>query len=331
MDLSCIFIAFIAVFFVCIVFACLIDSRRAPIEIKGAHVVITGGSSGIGKEVARLATKKGANVTILARNTKKLQSTIDELKKEAHHGQKLAMVSLDVSTVSCQEIRSSLQSIIGNLGPVKVLVHCAGFSVPGRAWQVSEEDVKRMMDVNYLGSVKVSQALLPDMIANRNGAVIFTSSVAGLVGVYGLAPYCGSKFAIRGYAEALAAEMEPFDIRVSVNCPPDTDTPGFETEQATKPEETKLISEGAGLFQPEEVAQTLLEDGLRGKFLSSNGLDGWLSSHLTIGMAPSNLKDLLLQVSFLGLMRLIVYGYLKYFSYLIQKCHRRRESAKKTE
>lgn len=69
---------------------------------------------------------------------------------------------------------------------------------------MSEADVKLMMDVNYFGSVKVTQALLNDMITHRGGAIIFTSSVAGLVGVYGLAPYCGSKFAVRGYAEALA-------------------------------------------------------------------------------------------------------------------------------
>ena len=83
-------------------------------------------------------------------------------------------------------------------------MNCAGYAVPGRAHQMSDCDVKKMMDVNYLGSVKMTQALLPDLITHRNGAIIFTSSVGGLVGVYGLAAYCGSKFAIRGYAEALA-------------------------------------------------------------------------------------------------------------------------------
>ena len=83
-------------------------------------------------------------------------------------------------------------------------MNCAGFSVPGRAYQMSDYDVKKMIDVNYLGSVKMTQAFLPEMITNREGAIIFTSSVGGLVGIYGLAAYCGSKFAVRGYAEALA-------------------------------------------------------------------------------------------------------------------------------
>ena len=94
---------------------------------------------------------------------------------------------------------------------LQVLVNCAGFSVPGRAYQMSDYDVKKMIDVNYLGSVKMTQALLPEMITNREGAIIFTSSVGGLIGIYGLAAYCGSKFAVRGYAEALAMGMVFFN------------------------------------------------------------------------------------------------------------------------
>ena len=166
----------------------------------------------------------------------------------------MAFASVDVSG-SVEDIRKSLKTLSDQLGPVKALIHCAGFSAPGRAHQVPEADVRRMTEVNYLGSVMVTQALLPDMMASRNGAIIFTSSLAGLAGVYGLAAYCGSKFAVRGYAEALGMEVAPYGIRVSVNCPPDTDTPGFEEENKTKPEETKLISEGAGLFQPNIVAK----------------------------------------------------------------------------
>lgn len=118
---------------------------------------------------------------------------------------------------------------------------------------------------------------------------------------------------------------------MSVNCPPDTDTPGLEAEAATKPEETKLISEGAGLFKPQEVAKTLLHEGLRGKFLTSNGLDGWLSTHLAIGMGHSCLKDLLMQMTLMGLMRFVVFGYLQYFRFLINKCHMKRESTKKKD
>ena len=63
------------------------------------------------------------------------------------------------------------------------------------------------------------------------GVIVFVSSQAALIGIYGLAAYCGSKYAVRGFAEALAMEVRPHGIRVTVCCPPDTDTPGFEEEQ----------------------------------------------------------------------------------------------------
>ena len=80
-----------------------------------------------------------------------------------------------------------------------------GYSYPSRAHQIPEEEVRQLINVNYLGSVMLTQALLPDLMNLKDGgAIIFTSSLAGLTGVYGLSAYCGSKFAIRGYAESLA-------------------------------------------------------------------------------------------------------------------------------
>ena len=110
---------------------------------------------------------------------------------------------------------------------LQVLVNCAGFSVPGRAYQMSDYDVKKMMDVNYLGSVKMTQALLPEMITNREGAIIFTSSVGGLIGIYGLAAYCGSKFAVRGYAEALAMGTGYFSAMSLPRTSKDLNLPSF--------------------------------------------------------------------------------------------------------
>ena len=124
-------------------------------------------------------------------------------------------------------------------------------------------------------------------------------------------------------------ELVPYNIKVSVNCPPDTNTPGYVEENKSKPKETQLICQGAGLYQPSEIATTLLHDGLQGKFLGSFGMDGWLSTNLCIGMAPSSLCDLLFQSSFLGVMRLVAFGYLHYFHHLIRQSHNKRQKAKK--
>ena len=75
------------------------------------------------------------------------------------------------------------------------------------------------------------------------------------MGLFGYTAYAASKFAIRGFAEALEMELKPYNITVTVSFPPDTDTPGFKEEEKGKPKETKLISAAAGLFKPDVVAK----------------------------------------------------------------------------
>ena len=98
--------------------------------------------------------------------------------------------------------------------------------------------------------------------------------MAGLIGVFGYTDYSASKFAIIGFSEALRSELKQYGITVSVLCPPDTDTPGLDEENKTKPEETKAISASAGLMQPDEVARALIKGMQKEKFLIIPGLDG---------------------------------------------------------
>ena len=159
-------------------------STKKHMNIEGSHVLVTGGSSGIGKSVAQEALKLGAtNVTIVARNEDRLEAVLQELNncRINPDEQRVAKASIDVSTESSQGIRAKLKPITDDFGPVSILVHCAGLSHPGRAHQMSDESVKKMMEVNYFGSVKVTQAFLEDMMSQKNGCIIFTSSVAGLV------------------------------------------------------------------------------------------------------------------------------------------------------
>lgn len=81
-------------------------------------------------------------------------------------------------------------------------------------------------------------------------------------GIFGYSAYASTKFALRGLAETLAMEVAPYNISVTLNLPPDTDTPGFAVEELTKPLETKLISEGGGPMAPEIVAEQLMLDAL---------------------------------------------------------------------
>ena len=90
------------------------------------------------------------------------------------------------------------------LGPIKVLIHCAGYSYPSRACEIPEKEIRQMVDTNLYGTIMLTRALLPGLMEDKNeAAIIFTSSIAGLVGAYGHSVYGATKFAIRGYAEAL--------------------------------------------------------------------------------------------------------------------------------
>ena len=124
-------------------------------------------------------------------------------------------------------------------------------------------------------------------------------------------------------------ETRPFGISVTVSFPPDTDTPCFEMEEKGKPEETKIISQTAGLMQPETVAQSMLDDALAGHFMSSPGMDGWMLTNLNAGMTDSTVGRMLVQFSLLGLLRLVGWFYQQYFIRVINGCKKKRQAGKK--
>jgi len=153
------------------------------------------------------------------------------------------------------------------------------------------------MSVNYFGSAQVSHAVVSGMKGRREGGILFVSSQGGLCGVFGFAAYSASKFALRGLAESLAMELKPYNVSVTMGFPPDTDTPGFAKENIDKPKETQLISESAGLQSPESVAKGLLSSTLKGQFISTLGVEGFIQSTVCIGMAPfTSAFDLVIQV-----------------------------------
>jgi len=124
------------------------------------------------------------------------------------------------------------------------------------------------------------------LMKTQGGYIVNVSSIAGIIGVFGLTDYCASKFAIIGFSEALRSELMPHNIMVSVLCPPDTDTPALEVENRTKPIETHAISENAGLMQPEEVAKALVKGIQKKQSLIIPGIEGKFSC-LVKRLAPN--------------------------------------------
>ncbi|KAI1301495.1 3-ketodihydrosphingosine reductase [Halotydeus destructor] len=296
------------------------------LNLKGRHVLITGGSKGIGKAMAIEAVRAGANVTILARNIEDLDRAKLEILKQVIDPvkQKIEAHSVDVSR-DLYAIEQAVADAEAELGPVYMLVNCAGTSVAQRFDETPIDDFKRMMDINYMGSVLTTRAVLPSMKNQKEGVILFVSSVAGLLGLYGYSAYSASKFAIVGLAEVLSMELKPFNISVSVSFPPDTDTPGFEEEQKLKPIETKLISESGGLFSAQTVAAVSLKDAMNKRFGSTVGLESLMVRTVCSGMMPvSSLAELVWQVLTMPIFRIISAIFLNSCHRIVAKCAREK-------
>ncbi|GFY36539.1 3-ketodihydrosphingosine reductase [Trichonephila clavipes] len=260
--------------------------RKRTYDLKNEHCVVTGGSSGIGLAIAIQSAKMGANVTIIARSKARLQAAKDDISTVIKNSQqKVLTFSVDLS--KDPNLKDIVKEAEDNSGPITMLINCAGTSICHRFEETPIEEFRRMLDINFLGSINMTQAVLPYMKERNFGRIGFVSSIAGLVGIYGYSAYSGSKYAILGAAEALQMEVQSHNISVTVSFPPDTDTPGYAEELKDKPIETVRISESAGLFSAKDVAIKTLDDILNKKFMSSVGFEGLLLCYAFSCMKPS--------------------------------------------
>ncbi|XP_074507487.1 3-dehydrosphinganine reductase [Sebastes fasciatus] len=300
-----------------------------PLKLNGAHVVVTGGSSGIGKSIAIECYRQGAFITLVARDEAKLLLAKKELEKFAINDKQVVLcISVDVSS-DYSQVESVIKQAQEKLGPVDMLVNCAGTSFSGKFEEVEVDRFKKLMEVNYLGSVYPTRAVITTMKERRMGRIMFVSSQAGQIGLFGYTAYSPSKFALRGLAESLQMEMKPYNIYVTVAYPPDTDTPGLAAENKMKPLETKLISETSGVCQPDQVAKIIVRDAVQGNFNSSVGPDGYMLSALTCGMSPvTSITEGLQQIVTMGLFRTIALFYLGSFDSIVRRCMIQREQSK---
>ena len=218
-------------------------------SLGGAHVVITGGSSGIGLETARQAVARGARVSLLARDAARLADAAGSVGA-------VATASADVADPT--SLRAALDAIVAEGGPCDVLLTAAGSSHPGYFEQLDDAVFRDQMEVDYFGTLHAIRAVVPSMIERRRGHVVTVSSTAGLIGVFGYTAYGPAKYAVRGLAETLRSELAPHGIVVACAYPPDTRTPGFDAENELKPPETERISAAIKPREAEHVARAIV-------------------------------------------------------------------------
>ena len=243
------------------------------------HALITGGSSGIGKALAKLLAQQGAHISIIARDRSKLEIARQEISAlRIDSQQKILAIAADVAEQEALEL--AIKQAIAEIGRVHILVTAAGIALPGYFQELSLATFQQTMAVNYFGTLYAIKTVVPAMMAAKQGHIVLISSGAGLIGLYGYTAYSSSKFALRGLAESLRGELKPYQIKVAIVYPPDTDTPQLAAENKTKPPETKLMTETAQLWTAEGVAQEIMGGMMGGKFAIAPGWEMTLLNKL---------------------------------------------------
>ncbi|KAG0474973.1 hypothetical protein HPP92_014659 [Vanilla planifolia] len=303
--------------------------RSTRIPIKGRHVFITGGSSGIGLSLARQAAAEGARVSILARNSKRLEEARETIRLAT--GVEVAIFSADVRDAD------AVARAVEEAGPIDVLICNHGVFLPLELEKQEIEEVKFMMDINVMGTFHLIKAALPGMKRRTRqsgvaASIAIVSSQAGQVGIYGYAAYSASKFALRGLSESLQHEVFADNIYVSLVFPPDTDTPGFDEEKKRRPEITNLIAGSSGGMKADDVAKISLNGIKSGRFMIPCNLEGAMVAVATAGLSPqSSCVTAFVEVTCAGFIRLAALFFQWNWFNIIEKWHAKNSGKQKSK
>ena len=231
----------------------------------GKHVLVTGGSSGIGLATAEALAARGADVTIVARGLERCETARAAIEgKRRSEKQMVNVVAGDVSSLAGSE--AIVNEATAGSRPVDLLVSCAGVIIPGYFEKMTAETFETCMD-SWRGCVYMAHAVAPSMMARKSGRIVNISSVAGFMGIFGYTAYSSAKYAVMGFSEALRSEMHPYGVGVSVVCPPDTDTPGLAYEKSLRPAETDKVAGNIAAVPAYVVAEAIVRGVESGKYL----------------------------------------------------------------
>lgn len=215
-------------------------------------VVVTGASAGVGRATAREFARGGADVGLVARNGEALQAA----KREAELlGRRAVVCVADVGDAA--QVEAAAQAIEEQLGPIDVWVNNAMATIVSPVKALQPEEVKRVTEVTYLGTVYGTLAALKRMLPRDRGSIVQVGSALAYRSIPLQAPYCGAKFAIRGFTDALRTELEHDRSRVHVGMVhmPALNTPQFDWCKTRMPHAPQPVPP---IFEPEVAARAIV-------------------------------------------------------------------------
>jgi 3-oxoacyl-[acyl-carrier protein] reductase len=210
-------------------------ANERPLE--GKTALVTGGSRGIGLAIARRLGQMGANVSICARDSERLERATRQLKQEGSH-----TLGVHADVTRAADVELLVQETQTSLGPIEILVNNAGTGYFGPVQEASEANWDGVLDTNLKGVFLITKAVAPGMIERRGGHIINIASLAGKNAFAGGAVYCASKWGLLGFTYCAAEDLRAYGIRVSAICPGSVATEfgphtGKSVEKMLKPED----------------------------------------------------------------------------------------------
>ena len=169
---------------------------------------ITGSNSGFGRSLTEAVLEKGYKVVATTRHPEEIEDLVKQ------YPDTVKAVSLDITEAS--EITNAIDTALQTFGRVDVLVNNAGFGTLGAVEEISDEQVRKQFEVNCFGTLNLTKAMLPHFRQRKAGHILNVSSVGGFTAFPGTGIYCATKFAIEGYSEALAKEIAPLGIKLTL-------------------------------------------------------------------------------------------------------------------
>ncbi|MBA4538201.1 SDR family oxidoreductase [Bacillus aquiflavi] len=224
-------------------------------RLKGKNIIITGASSGVGAEIARLCAQQGANLVLLARRIDKLIA----LKEELQHHFQVDVIACQLDVSNTTEIEEVFQEVFKQIDRVDVLVNNAGFGIFREAHEAEVKEIKEMFAVNVIGLLACTKMVLPKMIATRSGHIINIASQAGKMATPKSSVYAATKHAVLGYTNSLRMEMVRSNVYVTAVNPGPIATDFFTVADQSG---TYVKNVGKYMLQPHDVAKKIVNSML---------------------------------------------------------------------
>jgi short-subunit dehydrogenase len=212
-----------------------------PIELSGSRVLLTGATGGLGQAIARSVHARGAELILTGRRVEVLDGLVSEL------GDRAEARALDLSDAG------SVRGFCEEVGDVDVLIANAGLPGTGRLEEYSPEQIDRVLDVNLRAPIHMTNALLPGMLANGRGHLVYISSMSGKVATARSSLYNGTKFGLRGFAYAVREDLRGSGVGVT------TVFPGFISDAGMWADGGQDLPRGVGTKTPEDVADAVIK------------------------------------------------------------------------